>query len=759
MKRRILKASLKSPLLVTAISLIILGLASSNGANAQDISAQPDTEKKTETGKDTKKTEVVVKGEKDSNASATKKTVKKSTIDIQGGAAQISPYWAISTVPGVDIRAQDPSGLNVTHRIRGKSNRNIGETLDGMPLKGIGPGVGLGTMVDMENIDSITVSKGAISADSGLGWGTDNGMVDMHMKQSSDDLHATAKQVVGNDMFSRTFARVDTGNLFNIAKIFASGSYSTADKWKGEGKSPDGRKNFAVGISGTANQPVEWDLTGIYNEDNQHSYKGISYTQTHHLSKYYDQDYNKKLTGTPATDSSYYDYNRQHFITYAVFGRLKTPMPLAESSLTIKPYYCRDHGYSYSGSGTTVTDWLVDHQSYGSTIEYSQKILQAQVKAGYWYGETDPPGPPTTQKTRNITAGTGALTFASWSKLIKPTTTNFSSPYITGERAFGPFTVNVGLRYLALTTTDLTSYVTSGIGDVCASDAYDQATTEKYHVDGRTWYLYLPNIGGTCQVSDFLSFKLNYGRNYDTPQYSLGSQLDKLYSTGKTQAQLQSIWSHKMRPQVSDDVDLGMNLILGKLNIEPTLFYSYVRDGSASVYDASLNASYYQNCLTAQSYGVEMGVGYDILDNLNVIMSVMYNNYRILKDVQTASATTVDCKGNQMPDVPEFMGNLTANWKIWNITVSPTARYMGERYIDAENEYKLSPYFLMDLALSWKIIGSDSRNIILTASVMNILNEKYIATSNGDTSTTGSNMTTFNVGPERTFFAGLQATL
>ncbi|APG42878.1 hypothetical protein A6070_01080 [Syntrophotalea acetylenica] len=147
------------------------------------------------------------------SAIGTKERVDRGTIEVQGGAEQISPYKAISLQPGVDITSKDAFGMEISHRIRGKSNRNVGELLEGLPLKGIGPGVGLSTMVDLENIEAISLTKGAVSADSGFGYGNESGVVDMHVRRPLDYAHATLTQGFGSEDFMRSYARLDTGIL------------------------------------------------------------------------------------------------------------------------------------------------------------------------------------------------------------------------------------------------------------------------------------------------------------------------------------------------------------------------------------------------------------------------------------------------------------------------------------------------------------------------------------------------------------------
>lgn len=682
--------------------------------------------------------------------SGTTEKIDKTIINIQGGPEQISPYKALSTQPGVDIRFRDGFGMELSHRIRGKSDRNIGETLEGLPLKGIGPGIGLSTMIDLENIESIVLEKGAISADSGFGYGSDNGMVDMRIKTPSNDPHVTLKQVLGSQTFSRSYFRGDSGNVGDIAKVFISGSYTRADKWKGSGQSPDGRKNCAFGISGTSDQPIEWAVYSVYNEDNRHSYRGLSYEQTQDLSRYRDFDYNSTLTGNSSQDVNYYDYNRQHFKTYTFIGKLKAPIT-NQSSITFKPYYLRDEGYSYSGAGNKIIDWLIEHDTYGAMLEYMHTIGGYEFKLGWWYQEDEPPGPPTSRKNRS----TNGLAFLGWERLAEATNHKFSSPYITVKKAFGGATINLGLKYLWITKPDFTYYDTAGIPDVDYDTALSLASDVDFKLKGRTHEVFLPNIGVTYELSKTSLLRANYGKNYNTPQYGLGGQIVNLRNKGLTEQELQKMWED-LEPETSDNFDFGFIYNNGRAFISSTIFYSLVENVGGSFYDPILKMNYSQNTGEAHSYGLELATGYAFTPNFNVGLSATYNKYEFTTDIEAARGSTIQAEGHQIPDVPEFMANLSANWRIGGFMITPTVRYLGQRYVDVENEYSVDSCFLADLALSKTFKIAQKHDLTLSFSVTNLLDEEYISVVSASDISLGRENPTYYVGAPRTFFFSLQ---
>ena len=649
----------------------------------------------------------------------------------------ISPYKAISLEPGVDIRTNDPFGMSITHKIRGKSDRNIGETLEGLPLKGIGPGGGLSTMVDMENIESIKVEKGAIKADSGFGYGSDNGMVDMEMKKPSDTFGATLKQSIGSYNFSKTYVRVDSGEIADKAKLFVSSSITQGDKWKGEGDGVD-RKNFAMGVSSTTNQPIEWEIYGMYNDQKSNNYQGLTYEQSQNLSLYKKLDYQT----TDPTSSDYFDYNRQDFQTYTILGKLKIPLS-PDSSITFRPYFLNDKGFSYSTSGSRVKEWIVNHDTYGGIVEYEKKFKDAKIKVGYWYQEDEPPGPPTSQKLRTA----GSLAFSSWSLLTDVEENHtFSAPFMTYEQTFGKTKVEAGLKYLWLSSPTLVNYDATGIGDVSYEEALAQATTVNYTLPSHSFEIFLPNIGITHQFDDTSSVKASYGRNWNTLSYSG-------YSASLGDDMLKKMWAN-LKPEESDNFDLSYIFENDNFTITSTLFYSLIKNVGGRFYDPVLDQTYAQNTAEAESYGLEIGVNYQVLPNLLLSASATYNRYAFTTDILSDSGAYIQTKGNQHPDVPEFFGNISAQYKVGGYTIAPVLRYVGKRYVDTLGQYSVDPYFLVDLSINKEISLSNGDFLDFSLSATNLLGEEYISTF----SASEINLvpeTTYTVGSPRAIFASI----
>ncbi|HZJ81268.1 MAG TPA: TonB-dependent receptor plug domain-containing protein, partial [Guyparkeria sp.] len=424
------------------------------------------------------------------SAVGTRHTVSGKGIETQGGPEALSFEKALRMVPGVDVTSIEPYGNESSMRIRGKSHSNhgrTGETIEGLPIKGIGPGLSIA--FDLENAESISVIKGAVPADEGLGFGTDVGMVDLRIRRPQETFGGQLRQVLGSDALQRTFVRLDSGDLGGVARAFVSGSFTQADKWKGAGRSPDGDTNIMFGLTGNPDSAVIWELFGNHNETDKHNYRGLNYLQSQDLGRYRKLDHRLELTGDPLKDADYYDYNRQSFDSDTVFGRIT--VPIATGELTVKPYYSTEEGYRLFSSGNKVTRWVVDHDTYGLSLDWEQPVGAVDLKAGYWYGVHEPPGPPTAQKALY----TDDLSFARWTRLEKAGDHVFHSPYVQLETMLGHTRLSAGLKFLSMQSPDLAIYDTSGLTDASYSDVFAQDPDVALYLEDQTHRLWLPNIG------------------------------------------------------------------------------------------------------------------------------------------------------------------------------------------------------------------------------------------------------------------------
>ena len=139
--------------------------------------------------------------------------------EIQKILPGVSPLKAIQTLPGVLYVTADPWGNNEQNAqifIHGFAGNQLGYTMDGIPLgdQSYGNYNGLSPQraVISENVGRVVVATGAgdlaTASNSNLG-----GTVETYSSDPTQAFGVTANQTAGSYHTSRTFLRLDTGNL------------------------------------------------------------------------------------------------------------------------------------------------------------------------------------------------------------------------------------------------------------------------------------------------------------------------------------------------------------------------------------------------------------------------------------------------------------------------------------------------------------------------------------------------------------------
>jgi iron complex outermembrane receptor protein len=705
---------------------------------------------------------ITVKGEapQESASVGSRTVVTQEKIQTFDNFGMSNAYQAISLEPGVDVRYNDPTGTNASYKIRGNSSRGHALILEGLPFKGIGIGQSISDVADMENIATITIEKGAIPASGNFGFGH---LIDMRFMRPAGQFSTTAKQIFGSNDFTKTFVRLDTGELGGGIKGFVSGSLTETDKFKGVGTSLD-RDNLAFGLTGGAPNGVEWEVFGIYNGEKRDLYKGLTYAQSTDPDSNWKRDYNPAKTGVASQDIAYYAYNREDYRVSTILGKLKVPFG-QDAALTFRPYFLNDRGNAYGGSGQTMVNFvqkqnvivesLLDHNTFGAVLEYEKKWKDSRLNIGYWHGEHEPPGPPTARKARDTD-----LNFIGWVNLYGVGNRHsFDVPYVAYSQSFDKTVVDAGLKHLSLTTAEYISYNTTGIGDVGYAQAKAQAGGVDFTLPSNTYTVWLPSIGATRHLNEAASIKASYGRNYDMPEIGWASSAISYFKTlGYDEQRLQNLWATRVRPQESDDLDLDYRYASDRLAFTSSLYYKRLKYISTGIYDPTVNLTYSQNSGEGRSYGLEFGSSYQASNKLSVNLALSYNNTAFTSDVQTGVSTTVAAKGKQLPDRPKVYGNVSAVYDLNGYKIAPVVRYLGSRYADVLNQYSVDATWLADLSVSKDVVMGGGHTLRFSLSAMNLFDEKYIATiSTSDVNTTQTGPT-YLVGAPRSVFASAQYT-
>lgn len=654
-----------------------------------------------------------------------KSSVTQEGLDLLGGPAQTNLYAPLNLVPSFNYESPDPYGLSPTRNIniRGKSDFHVTRNIDGLPVTGI---VGGTDLIDLENVAQVDVYRGGIPANQGLGMSNATGAVDQLLLAPRDGFGVIGKQALGSFGFRRSFARIDTGELSATGtRAFISGSTSATDKWKGTGDIS--RDNVMLGVSQQLGDRVKLDLDVVYNKFSGHTYRPLTYSQVQNLHANYDFDYNAALTGNTATNANYYDVNRTEYENYAALAKIE--FKLAEGQhLLLKPYYWNSDGVIYSANGANVQKWRQQNDNLGGVLEYQGHFgTHTNLVVGYWAQSMAPPPPPTDQTLNRVNAD-GSLSFVRRSSLAKIDPFLVNSPYFQLTETLGQTVVSGGLRYMDLGVPKMQYYRTAGLPDVSYDQiwAYNPTPDTNAAIIEKNFGEFLPNFGIRQQFNAEWSAGISYGRRFGRPDW--GPQASNYISReaafvarGIT---LQNLVD-RVRPELSDQIDLSASYKHGGLNIVTTLFGAKNQNRQVLVTDPSLGGlSYYQGTAKTTQYGIEFEAGYQLNDSLSFFGSGTVASETYDEDTPTlAGGKNLDTKGKQIPNTAHtmFKGGLIYRWR--DLMISPIVRNVGKRYGDSAQTEDVKGYTVFDLNAGYRIW----RDIQLSMSLQNVFNREYVS--------------------------------
>ncbi|NYD90695.1 TonB-dependent receptor [Sphingomonas melonis] len=180
--------------------------------------------------------EIVVRG------TATRSVTQISGSEIQKILPGLSPLKALQTLPGVTFLTADPWGnneQNISLFIHGFNAQQLGYTLDGVPLGdqqyGNYNGLSPQRAIISEDVGRVVLASGAgdlgTASTSNLG-----GAIDTFSSDPRDAFGITLQQVVGSYDTSRTYGRIDSGDIGYNTRFYVSGVRHDARAWDFNGK-------------------------------------------------------------------------------------------------------------------------------------------------------------------------------------------------------------------------------------------------------------------------------------------------------------------------------------------------------------------------------------------------------------------------------------------------------------------------------------------------------------------------------------------
>ncbi|WLE96219.1 MAG: TonB-dependent receptor [Candidatus Electrothrix communis] len=676
--------------------------------------------------------EVLVSGEKlitpTMQASETVYTGSEITakgIEIQGVKATTSVYGALDMLPGINVESADSNGLGAemgTVRVRGVKSALGALTVEGVPNYGGNPIGPRDYLYDMENMESISMYKGAMPGDIGTGVGSRGGSLQLKPDWPHEDFGFSFKQSVGTNAYTRTFLRVDPGTLPEVnSKVSGSFSYSGADKWRGTGELGP-RLNANLALSQPLGEKADIKIWYNHNDLEQHLYRRLTSADIQNLEANYDKDYNATLTGNPAEDVNYYDYNRGEYQNDDVLAVLK--MQVADSLLfTVKPYYSKEDAEILEGaSKSSIRKRIRDIKRTGLISEAVWETPSLNTSLGYHFEAVD-----MHIYSQNYASVGSDFAYRGYGRMASGGTSYINSPYVKLAGSHGMFNWQAGLKYFHFKEADSQGYI-SGPGP-----DYALLRTPDLDREASEYDILLPTLAASLQLNDALEMRAGYGRTFIRP-YSY-MPLVNLYSANRSIFQAQGIDLQDLFDgydiEESHTVDFGIRYIGDWFDIAPTFFYSAHSNLVTTIYDPRVNLNYSQYVGEVTSYGVDLEMNAYLSDDLSLFFNPTYTSMTYDNDL-TYAGKRLESEGNQVVDTPEWLLKTGFIYHPGNFEIVPMLRYLGNRYADLEHKNEVDGAALVDLRMSYtfsELWGAEA--VKCSFELNNLFDKEYISSING----------------------------
>jgi len=646
-------------------------------------------------------------------------------VEILGILAKNSIYNTLDLLPAVSVTGQDAYGLAEKEvRIRGIRSLFSGVTIEGFPNYGIMPIGARDDIYDMENMESISLYKGATPTDIGSATGSRGGIINLSYHRPEDKLKLTINQAYGSNNYWRSYIRFDSGIFPLKTKFFTSYSYTTADKWKGYGNLAL-RHNLALVLTQQLSPKMHIELFSNFNTVKRHDFRALSYAEASDIENNFELDYVKNLTGVPAEDFYYYDYTHGKYTNvdamaiwnYAVSEKM---------GLTTKIYYSQEDAISQktvnNQSKYIIQGRTRDIERIGIIPEAKGQTGKFNYSAGYWFESFD--NRVYIYPTAITTAGLVPKGYSFYT--VPEGRGQIHSPYIKLTYNGEHLKLQTGLKYYYFIEPESERYRS------VSPDTLSTEPSADLHTDAIVHSAFLPSVGMGYKFSKAFEIYANYGRNYMRPYRYVpivSLYLGKKIAFNNACMNLQSIFD-TWKMETSENFDFGLRFTTNFLKLLPTVYYSKQQNTLANIYDPVVGVNYYRNVGNLTSYGVELEAYAYPLKNFTLFIHPSYTSMSYdkgLERLEGSDVQDVEISGNQTPATPVWLVKSGGIYTHKFLVATVCVNYTGGRFGDATNTEKIPAFTLVNLSLQFK-----KREILLTKEatirleVKNLFDKRYI---------------------------------
>ena len=242
-----------------------------------------------------------------------------------------------------------------------------------------------------------------------------------------------------------------------------------------------------------------------------------------------------------------------------------------------------------------------------------------------------------------------------------------------------------------------------------------------YNLD---WLFFSPRVGLNYKLDEHTSIFSNFSVASRTPSdvaiYDANdpSIVPSLDSSGEATAKSERVY----------DFELGFNYLSSQYSLGANLFYMSF-DNEIIPY-GGINGSgvaYTTNVDKSVHSGIEVTSAVRLHSNVTVSGNYAFNRNRI-KEFKTDIGLPVDYKDQTIPYFPEYLANITLDWKLQNIQLTYTHQFVGKQYMELLNidEYAIGKYNTGSISVSFTIKNVFvNSNMIVQVRADNLFDRRY----------------------------------
>ena len=713
---------------------------------------------------------------------------------MNNAAGGTSPLRAIGQLPGVNTQSSDPWGAYEwanSISMRGFGTRQIGQTLDGLPLGDMSygnfNGLGIGRAIDADNVAGAEVAQGsgAIATSSANNLG---GVIQYASDAPRGAESFTLRQTVGAANTYRTTGRYDTGlHMFGNDGVsgYLSFTRQDNDKWKGQGYSESPTFGGLLGSHGLFRNGMTWleqvnaksvafiganKLTAYYafSNRNEQDYVDLSLARWQQSGRMWDETTNwadAKLfaTSSDQQDEAYWKSSlgaRRDQLAY-----VREDISLGENTtLMIQPYFHRDRGRGDWTAPSYGADWSPDpiyfretqynnHRS-GTNAKLQTTFAGNTFAVGMWYESNF---------THMIRPGWRLVDWQTGPK------TDFNDPIrlffdrqgdITTTMAYAQNTnsllddrlkLTYGAKYLNVDAKFHSN------GNTLNAPTYGDPNRPDLRVTAKGSFL--PQVGAVFALNAHEELFSNYAENIN--QYPLSPQ-EGIYNLNPAGY---DYFKKNVKPERASSIDFGIRTKHEGVEASLSSYHVSYRNRLVSVANCQLSAfcaSIYQNVGTVTSKGMEGLLVLAVAPRLTWSSSASYNLSKINDDYSaqsTAGTTIIQTAGKDVVDAPRLMANSELRYDLAHWTGDFSLQHVDKRYFTILNTLAVPAYTVADAGIGYRLprIGR-AKEVTLRFNVNNLFDESYIGPIGTGGFSLDSDLQTLQAGPRRLMFVTVGST-